>query len=303
VDSDAPLRVLVAWHPNVSGNEALEFAAWLCRTTPTLVRTVSIVVRPWLNLSKLSSKYEKHLAKEAHRAKNQAKKALADAGVPEECWYDPVHTLVDGSSQTALLNEQAAEFDASIILFGSQGAAHKGSFLANSTVEALLHSSPYALGLTPRGPKLAKHGVKRLTVAFTSMQPEEDTLATAVRLAERLGVPMRVLAILREDVDTPTSLQSELAHSSREDALSFLDQLRDGIVDKHPNMTVETELAYGPNVADAMETPRWKKGDLLLIGSTPVGALERVFVGSTAGEILRHIKTPAIVIPAGKAEH
>jgi len=302
VDSDAPLRVLVAWHPNASGNEALEFAAWLCRTTPTVVRTVTIVVRPWLTLSKLSSKYEKQLAKEAHRAKAQAKKALTAAGVPEECWDRPVHTLVDGSSQPALLNEQAAEFNASLILFGSQGAAQKGSFRANSTVEALLHSSPYALGLTPRGPKLAKHGVKRLTVAFTSMQPEEDTLATAVNLATRLDVPMRVLAILREDVDTPTSLQSELQHSSREDALSFLDKLHDEIVDKHQNMSIETELAYGPNVADAMETPRWKKGDLLLIGSTPIGALERVFVGSAAGEILRNIKTPAIVIPAGKGQ-
>lgn len=302
MDSDAPLRVLVAWHPNASGNEALEFAAWLCRTTPTVVRTVTIVVRPWLTLSKLSSNYEKQLAKEAHRAKAQAKKALTAAGVPEECWDRPVHTLVDGSSQPALLNEQAAEFNASLILFGSQGAAQKGSFRANSTVEALLHSSPYALGLTPRGPKLAKHGVKRLTVAFTSMQPEEDTLATAVNLATRLDVPMRVLAILREDVDTPTSLQSELQHSSREDALSFLDKLHDEIVDKHQNMSIETELAYGPNVADAMETPRWKKGDLLLIGSTPIGALERVFVGSAAGEILRNIKTPAIVIPAGKGQ-
>ncbi|MDH4658089.1 universal stress protein [Corynebacterium pyruviciproducens] len=302
MDGETPLRLLVAWHPNASGNEALEFAAWLSRTTPTIVRTATIVVRPWLALSKLTSKYEKQLAKEAHRACQQAKKALTAAGVPEDSWDDPVNVLVDGSSQAALLNDIATDFDASIILFGSQGAARKGSFRANSTVDALLHSSPYALGLTPRAPKLAKHGVKRLTVAFTSLEFDSDTLDTALGLAGRLDVPVRVLAILGEDVDTPTSLQSELHHSSREDALAFLDSLHDSIADKHPEQTVEAELAYGPSVADAMETPRWKKGDLLLIGSTPIGTLERVFVGSTAGEILRNIKTPAIVIPAGKPE-
>ena len=47
-----------------------------------------------------------------------------------------------------------------------------------------------------------------------------------------------------------------------------------------------------------METPRWKKGDLLCLGSDPMGPIERVFIGSTATELLPHLGVPVLVCPS-----
>ncbi|ERA48655.1 universal stress protein, partial [Corynebacterium diphtheriae DSM 43988] len=48
----------------------------------------------------------------------------------------------------------------------------------------------------------------------------------------------------------------------------------------------------------AIESLKWKKGDLLCFGSTPLGAFERVFIGSQATEILPYVSVPVLMIPA-----
>ncbi|WP_369415260.1 universal stress protein [Corynebacterium lemuris] len=47
----------------------------------------------------------------------------------------------------------------------------------------------------------------------------------------------------------------------------------------------------------AIDALTWKKGDLLIFGSTPPGPRERVFVGSTATEFLRHVHVPVLLTP------
>ncbi|MDN6460398.1 MAG: universal stress protein, partial [Corynebacterium flavescens] len=46
-DPGAPIRILVSWSPHSTGNEAIEFAAWLGRTMPIQVRVVSTLFQPW----------------------------------------------------------------------------------------------------------------------------------------------------------------------------------------------------------------------------------------------------------------
>ena len=41
-----PLRVLIAWRDGDSGTEAIQFAAWLARTTPIQIRAVTVFTRP-----------------------------------------------------------------------------------------------------------------------------------------------------------------------------------------------------------------------------------------------------------------
>ena len=64
-----PLRILVAWRPDADGTEALEFAAWLARTTVVQVRVVMTYMRIWPTSSrnKTSSKYKKWHRQQAER--------------------------------------------------------------------------------------------------------------------------------------------------------------------------------------------------------------------------------------------
>ena len=54
----------------------------------------------------------------------------------------------------------------------------------------------------------------------------------------------------------------------------------------------------GAGWGGAVDSLKWKKGDLMLMSSTPQGPIARVFLGSTATELLPHIRVPILVHPA-----
>ena len=56
-----PIRILVSWSPSSAGTEAIDFAAWLARTTAVKIRVVSTISQPFTvtSLSKLTGSYKK----------------------------------------------------------------------------------------------------------------------------------------------------------------------------------------------------------------------------------------------------
>ncbi|MCK7642704.1 universal stress protein [Corynebacterium sp. CCM 8835] len=304
-DTSPPIRVLVAWRPDASGTEAVEFAAWLARTTTIQVRAVTAFTRPWpsSSLSRLGGKYRKWRKKEAAACESRVCKAFTAAGLPDSMWDKTVSVFADGPSETAILTQAADEFKADVVLLGSHGSAPKRRFMAGSTADALLHSSPRPLGLTPRAPKLSRHGVTRINCAFIDSENDRSFLVDAADLASRWGVPLRIVSFAPEGVaDSPvkstTDLESEILVEWREHTLAILDQARDAALDRHPEISVDTEIGSGWGWSGAVESVKWKKGDLLYLGSALMGSLERVFIGSSTNEILRHSRIPAIIQPA-----
>jgi nucleotide-binding universal stress UspA family protein len=49
--------------------------------------------------------------------------------------------------------------------------------------------------------------------------------------------------------------------------------------------------------AGAIEEIGWADGDLLTVGSSTTGRLERVFIGSRSSRIVRHSPVPVAVVP------
>jgi nucleotide-binding universal stress UspA family protein len=66
-----------------------------------------------------------------------------------------------------------------------------------------------------------------------------------------------------------------------------------------PGPAPETLLARGAGWAGAVAAVPWAPGDLLVVGSSRLGPLARVFVGSTATKILRSSPVPTVVVPRG----
>ena len=82
----------------------------------------------------------------------------------------------------------------------------------------------------------------------------------------------------------------QLAAHARE----TLAQLKtDGVVGKD----VELEVVTGDGWDDALDAADWQAGDLLAIGTSPVGGIARVFLGSRGSKILRHSPVPVLVLP------
>ena len=304
--ADKPLRILISWSPSSSGTEALDCAAWLSRTAATQVRVISTVFQPWTttSLTKLGGKYKKWFKaqKEACAAATHA--ALDEAGVPRSCWDDKPSLLVDGPSRPQLLTEMAKKFEADLIILGPNQAAPKGRFFAGSTADTLLHYSPQPLGLVPRKVKLSKHGVTRFNFAITERSSREDhEMLAAAELANRWNLPLRLLAFSAKGLlNTPSKDKHDMALKLTaewlEDSLAMLDRARDSIQEKFPELDVTSEIGSGAGWGGAVDSLKWKKGDLMLISSTPQGPIARVFLGSTATELLPHIRVPILVHPS-----
>lgn len=312
-DPGAPIRILVSWSPHSTGNEAIEFAAWLGRTMPIQVRVVSTLFQPWgsTSFSKLGGKYKKWFKAEAAACDETVRHELTAAGIDQKYWDKKPSVLVDGPSRPNLLTEMAADFGADAILLGPNQAAPKGRFFAGSTADTLLHYSPVPLGLVPRGIKLSKHGVTRVNFALTDRSElggdndradnEKNSLLAAAHLADSWNTPLRILAFSANGLfQTPLHDKidiSKLASEWREDSLSMLDRARDCVLDAFPQLEVTSAIGTGSGWAGAVDALKWKKGDLVCLASVPQGALARVFLGSTATALLPHMRVPVLVRP------
>jgi nucleotide-binding universal stress UspA family protein len=65
---------------------------------------------------------------------------------------------------------------------------------------------------------------------------------------------------------------------------------------------VELEIGSGPAWEDAIEDIGWAEGDVLVVGSSELGPVAKVFLGTRATMILRHSPVPVAVVPRGRAE-
>jgi nucleotide-binding universal stress UspA family protein len=64
-----------------------------------------------------------------------------------------------------------------------------------------------------------------------------------------------------------------------------------------PPRSRETVIGYGHDWHEAVEDVGWTDGDLLVVGSSSVGPLARVFLGSRASKIVRNSPVPVVVLP------
>lgn len=304
---DIPLRILVAWSPSMNNTESLDVAAWLAHSTKTRIRVLSTFIQPWVgtSLSKLGGKYKKWLKQETTATEQAVKDALGQAGIDKNAWAKRYSVVADGANRPQLLTDAASDFSADLILLSPGQAAPKNRIMAGSTADALLHCSPVALGLIPRGVKLSKHGVTRMNFAYTDPRGKKNdpSLLTAAAMAARLGVPLRILAfspegLVKAPMNNKVDVAKELTSDWREHSLALLDRARDHVAEKFPELEVSADIGSGRGWRGAVDSLKWKKGDLVFVGSTPQGKLARVFLGSVATELLPHLTVPVLVNPA-----
>jgi len=69
--------------------------------------------------------------------------------------------------------------------------------------------------------------------------------------------------------------------------------MADGVIEDD----VELQVVTGNGRGEAIDAADWQEGDLLAIGTSPVGGIARVFLGSRGSKILRHSPVPVLVLP------
>ena len=295
------MTMIVGYASDERGKAALHLAGMLARSAGEDLIVCTVVPAPWVpGMARIDSEYRDFLAQEADRALERAKSFL-----PTDV---PTAFVRHGArSAPAGLLEMAKLHDARLIVLGSSSAGVFGHIALGSVTDRLLHSSHVSLALATRGfrcPPDAK--AVRVTAAFGGTHSAGDLVLAAATVAADVGASLRIATFavwsrpayttqLGTDSEDLVMQEAELDKT----VASTLAQVKN--LPAQPGQ-VETVIGSGSSWVEAIEEVGWQPGDVLLVGSSDLGPVARVFLGSRASKILRYSPVPVVVIPRGRAE-
>jgi nucleotide-binding universal stress UspA family protein len=297
------MTMIVGYAPDERGKSAVHLATLLSRASGDEVVVCVVVPAPWPpGMARVDAEYQMYLDSVADRALDEARALVPD---------DITATFVRhrARSSPAGLLEVAGERAASVVVLGSSSAGVFGHVALGSVSDRLLHSSPISVALAPRGFRCkAGSTVGRVTAAYDGSEQADTLVFAAADIASRLAAPLRIASF---------AVWSKVAYTSRlgtepEDLVlqewteTMGERLRAvrkqvGALSSSPR-DVEIVIGHGESWASAIDDVAWDDGDVLVVGSSSIGPLAQVFLGSRATKTLRHSPVPVVVVPRGRAE-
>jgi nucleotide-binding universal stress UspA family protein len=297
------MTMIVGYTPDERGKSAVYLAALLARGSGDEVVVCAVVPAPWLpGMARVDAEYQAYLDSVAEHALDEAR-----ALVPEDLTVTFVRHRA--RSAPAGLLEVAQAHAANLVVLGSSSSGVFGHVVLGSVSDRLLHSSPISVALAPRGFRCRPGStVERVTAAYDGSERADTLVVAAAAIASRLAASLRVASF---------AVWSRVAYTSRlgtepedlvlqEWSVTMRERLREVLkqVDTlpAPPRDVETVIGHGESWAVAIDDVAWDDGDVLVVGSSQIGPLAQVFLGSRATKILRNSPVPVVVVPRGRAE-
>lgn len=292
------MTVIVGYLAGKAGISALHLGVEAARTLKTTLSVVTVVPKPWTTPSpaRVDAEYAQYADKLAVDSAAQAKECVTKLDPDLEVTF---HKYAHRSAAGGLL-KAVEDLKAEALVLGSAADGSLGQVVVGSTADRLLHSSPVPLAISPRGYRGSKsHGLTRITAAYPGTEASEHVVERVAALASRLGVPMRVItfAVRGRTMYPPTAgfdVEDTLLSSWASQARGALAALKsNGVVGND----VELQVVTGNGWDQALDAADWQDGELLAIGTSPQGAIARVFLGSKGTKIVRHSPVPVLVLP------
>src|SRR5829696_4764966 len=203
-----------------------------------------------------------------------------------EVWGHPSPARVD-AEYAAFLNQYAEDAIAEVREFlGNAVRAEYTSTSASSATEGLISTATktdaalVALGSARHGP-LGRFTVGGIANEMLHVSP------VPVALAPRGYRPSSDARLRRVTCAFSGSTQSRSAF----DAAVQLSRPDD--------VAVEAGIAEGRDWEDALDSLPWEEGEVLVVGSSRLGPVARVFLGSNSTKIVRSSPVPVLIIPRG----
>jgi nucleotide-binding universal stress UspA family protein len=297
------MSLLVGFAPDARGKAVLHLAGMLARSADEELVVGAVVPAPWYpSPARVDAEYQQYLQETANAALEKARTRLP-SDIPS------TFVVHDARSVPAGLLELAEQREASLIVVGSSAAGGSGQVTLGSASSRLLYSSPTPVAIAPRGFRCPPDArVRRVTAAFGGTESAENLVIAAASQAARVGATLRLasfavrsrapytVAIGTEaDEDMFTQWRAEM-QAAGEAALAKVADL--------PAVPAECEIAIGRGESweEALEDLEWDDGDVLVVGSSTIGPVARVFLGSRGAKIVRHAPVPVVVVPRGAAE-
>lgn len=294
--------MIVGWAPHKGGKAALHLAAMLARSAGDDLVVCTVLPAPMIpGMARIDAEYQQQLITDADRSLDQARSEIPG---------DVSARFVRHRARSAAVGllEQAGKQQASLIVLGSSSAGALGHVVLGSVTDQLLHSSPVALALAPRGYRCRSGTeVDRITVAYGGGSAE-NIVGAAAAIATAWGASLRIasLAVWSRPAYT-TTLGTDPEELVLAEWKSRMEVMVASTLTKVTRLAdapvpLETVIGHGRTWEDALEDIVWTDRDVLVVGSSELGPVAQVFIGSRASKIVRHSPVPVIVLPRDRAE-
>ena len=297
------MSLLVGFAPDGRGKAVLHLAGMLARSADDDLVVCAVVPAPWYpSPARVDAEYQQYLQQNATEALEKARTRLP-SDIPA------TFVVHDARSVPAGLLELAEQRDASLIVVGSSASGGSGQVTLGSASSRLLYSSPIPVAIAPRGFRCPPDArVTRVTAAFGGTESAENLVIAAASVAARVGATLRLASFAVRmrapyTVAVGTSADEEMFMQWRAEMEAAAQSALAKVADL-PAVPTECEIALGrgENWEEALEDLEWDDGDVLVVGSSTIGPVARVFLGSRGAKIVRHSPVPVVVVPRGAAE-
>jgi nucleotide-binding universal stress UspA family protein len=285
----------------LGGRDALSLGRMLAHTGDITLTVCVVAPERWgyPSPARVDAEYVAFLNQYAEEAISEAREFLGDA-VRAEYVSTSAHSATEGLITTA------TESDASLVLLGSARHGPQGRFTVGGITNEMLHVSPVPVALAPRGYRPSSDArLRRVTCAFSGSTRSQSAFDAAVQLSRRHSVPLRLTTfVVRDRQMYPSQVGYDaerlVAEQWRTQALGAQER---ALATLPEDVEVESGVVDGRDWEDALDSLPWEEGEVLVVGSSRLGPVARVFLGSNSTKIVRSSPVPVLVIPRGADVH
>ncbi|MTH33989.1 hypothetical protein GL279_05180 [Paracoccus limosus] len=288
------MRLLVGFSVDKGGREALHLAATLARSSGGSLVVATIQPEGWDHPSpaRVDAEYVQYLERFAAKAM-----ATAKAELPGDIAAEVV--IRHANSAGTGLCRAAEELGVDGVVLGSARSALLGRFHEGTTATEILHSARQPVILAPRGYVAAPQArVTRVTCAVAAQSDCSAVASRAREFASALGVPLRLATfIVRDKQMYPTGAGYDVENLVSNQFRSAALQAHERMFAALPGERPQSVLGDGPTWKAAIDSLEWMPDELLVIGSSHLGPVLQVFLGSNSGKIARFAPVPRMIVP------
>lgn len=292
------MSIVVGLAPGQDNRAAVELGIVLARTyrrriVATAVDSAAFPMAP----VHFESQYEKRFRTVAEAALDEAR-ALIPSDLESECVLHSAR-----SSRRGLL-EMCEKTDAYRLVVGPSSEGKSGKIALGSVSNGLLHSARLPVALAPAGFEASEGArLERITAAYSGSSTSADLILGAAMVSAESDVPFRIASFAPRSrvvasANVPFDMESRVIDEWTKTVQRDTDTILCSIEQLHikPGET-DVVVGTGADWAAALGAVEWKHPEVMMLGSSGLGALKRVSLGSHAMRILQNSPVPIVVVP------
>jgi nucleotide-binding universal stress UspA family protein len=283
------MRLTVGYLYTDTGDDGVNLAIAIARAAGAAIDLVCVVRETEPDGSPGRSSFQEALVNKAQEWLDE----VAD-DIPDDIEVTKNTPIAESFPQCLI--DFAVSTKAAMIVVGGTSDGILGKHTLGTISSALTHASPVPVALAPRGySRTDIPTISTLTVAVPTTESKDSPLPFALGLAREGGLNLRLLSLVsHDDLHAGGDGSAEIRKRHVAEAQANLKIAEESC---GAQVGIESLVADGDTVEEALDELRWGAGDVVVIGSGRLAPPRRAFLGSMSARILKNTDAPIIVVP------